>query len=109
MPGLTFESSKSRIGCSEHAVIVERYRDWGSMHQVAESLDRSTDSVKRQIALHNIAIRVSGRCPRCRIGNREEVFENEDGELVVTDIPMNSTTPVTVTKKRNRIEKMVEQ
>lgn len=89
MEGLQFLSSSSRIGCSEHLAIVELYIDWQSMGRVAEEYDRSSRSVQMQIKVHNLAIRVSGKCPRCVVGNHGE-----------DQWPVR--TVVTVTKKRNK-------
>jgi len=89
MVGLQFLSSNSRIGCSEHVAIVERYIDWQSMRRVAEEYDRSTESIQKQIKVHNLAIDVRGKCPRCIVGNHGE-----------DEWPARTT--VRVTKKRNK-------
>jgi len=90
MVGLQFLSSNSRIGCSEHVAIVERYIDWQSMRRVAEEYSRSTESIQKQIKLHNVAIRVMGKCPRCLVGNHGD----EDWPPTRTIAP--------ITKKRNK-------
>ncbi|RJS82061.1 hypothetical protein CW709_04095, partial [Candidatus Bathyarchaeota archaeon] len=55
------------IGDEEHAEIIRLYLDEGlSMVRVAERLNRSSASIKRQIDLHNRAVERSGFCPACR-------------------------------------------
>ena len=89
MPSLQFLSSESRIGCSEHVAIVERYIDWQSMRRVAEEYNRSKEAIQKQIKVHNLAIRVMGKCPRCVMGNHGDDW-------------WPAKTVVEVTKKRNR-------
>ena len=54
-----------------HACI-DRYIELESMHKVAEIYNRSTESIQKQIKVHNLAIKVSGKCPRCIMGNHGE-------------------------------------
>jgi len=85
---LTKESTDSHIGCEEHLAIVDSYSVLGSMHKVAEKYQRSTYSIQRQIRVHNLAIEVRGKCPRC--------------EFVGPEWDWIAKKPVTVTKKRNK-------
>lgn len=90
MTGLVLESTNKSIGCSEHESIVEHYIDWQSMRRVAEKFNRSTESVHKQIKLHNLAIKVTRPhcCPRCVVANYGEA-------------EWPAKTMVLVTKKRD--------
>jgi len=55
------------IGDYEHVEIIELYLDHKqSMHKIANLKKRSTSTVKAQIDAHDMAIKRSGFCPRCR-------------------------------------------
>lgn len=54
-------------GDYEHAEILELYLDHKqSMHKIADLKNRSTSTIQAQIKAHDIAIKRSGFCPRCR-------------------------------------------
>jgi len=55
------------IGDYEHVEIIELYLDHKqSMHKISDLKKRSTSTVKAQIDSHNMAVKRSGFCPRCR-------------------------------------------
>jgi len=55
------------IGDYEHVELIELYLDHKqSMHKIADLKKRSTSTVKAQIDAHDMAVKRSGFCPRCR-------------------------------------------
>jgi len=68
------------IGDYEHVEILELYLDEKqSMHKIAKLKKRSTSTVQGQIKGHDMAIKRSGFCPRCRRvkGNHETTLTKE--------------------------------